>query len=294
MVLCMTLAACGNFGPMAAPQRVARPAREPLTLDPDMHTIKVYWVGHATALIRLDDRWILTDPNFSDRIAVIERRRIAPGVSMKDLPPIDWVLISHAHVDHLDIPSLSRLGSAARLIVPPGVASYLPRALPFAFIMGLHTWRTVERDGVRITAVPARHSDGRFIVDSLWNRDAHTGYVIQYGPLTVFFAGDTGYHPRWFKEVARHFDIDVALIPVGPAARPGWFHALRKHVHASPAEAMAIFDDLDAQWMVPIHYGTFFKRSQAEFDDIVGAIRGHVLGHRVRMIPVGGTATFWY
>jgi L-ascorbate metabolism protein UlaG (beta-lactamase superfamily) len=287
-------AACGNFqATTPPPQQIHAPAA-PAAADPDTHAIQIYWIGHATVLIRLDEKWILTDPNFSQRIGYIEKRRVAPGMDPADLPAIDYVLISHAHLDHLDPPSLAHIPPGAKLVIPPGVEPYLPDLPNFAGVVPLATWQEETKGGLSITAVPARHSNGRYAIDGLWNRHAHTGYVIQYGSMTVYFAGDTGYHEAYFKQIGERFDVDVALVPVGPANRPAWVHALRKHVHADPAEAMDIAADVGAQWVVPIHYGTFFKEPVSELRAIKRILAAHRLHDRVRMVPIGGSATFLY
>jgi L-ascorbate metabolism protein UlaG (beta-lactamase superfamily) len=262
----------------------------------DSNSIDVYWIGHATVLVRMGDRWILTDPNFSTRIGGLVRRYVRPGVAIDDLPDLDWVVVSHAHADHLDIPSLRKLPARARarasLVIPPGVADLIPASVAFPRTFAVSKWRSVEADGVRVTAVPARHADARWVIDELWRHDAHTGYVIEYGALTVYFAGDTGYDRELFATIGERFDIDVALIPVGPANRPGWVHRLRRHVHVDPDEALAIFDDVGAQWMVPIHYGTFFKADAGERRAIRAAIDRHPRARAVRMLTIGDSTTF--
>lgn len=256
--------------------------------------IDVVWIGHATALIRLDDRWILTDPNFSDRVGLVYERYVEPGLSIDQLPPLDAVIISHAHLDHLDVPSLRALPAPGLVVAPPHAMDYVPDDIDLGERAPLDAWASVERDGLRITAVPANHGSGRYYIDALWKPRSHAGFVIEYGAHTVYFAGDTGYQPEVARAIGRRFDIDVALIPVGPADRPGWVHTLRKSVHAGPLEALQIFDDTGAQWMVPIHYGTFFKRSLGEDGAIAAAIRDHDRGDRVRKLAIGGAARFRY
>jgi L-ascorbate metabolism protein UlaG (beta-lactamase superfamily) len=278
--------------PIRDPPVRSRPSAAAAAAEPD--SIEVVWVGHATVLVRIADRWILTDPNFSERISWVVRRYVRPGVRLVDLPRLDWVLVSHAHPDHLDLPSLRQLPHGASLAVPPGVGQQLPRGLPFDHVDRLAAWDSVVREGVRVTAVPARHSNARWVLDGLWRRRAHTGFVVEYGPHVVYFAGDTGYDRELFREIGREFDIDVALVPVGPADRPGWVHRLRRHVHVSPSEALQIFEDVGAQWMVPVHFGTFFKRDAGELSAITDAIAAHERSNRVRMLQVGESETFYW
>ena len=286
-VIAVLLAACHPI----ADAPVRSPPREATAHAGD--SVEVLWVGHSTVLVRLGDRWILTDPVFSEGIGGgLVRRYVRPGIDIDDLPPVDWVVISHAHADHLDVPSLERLGPGADLVVPPGLVNLLPRSLPVRDVHALDKWKSIERDGVRVTAVPARHANARWVVDGIWRRRAHAGFVVERGPHTLYFAGDTGYDAKLFREIGRRFDIDVALIPVGPADRAGWVHRLRRHVHVSPEEALRIFDDVGAQWMVPIHFGTFWKRDAGEQAAVEGAIAAHPRSEWVRLLKVGESATF--
>jgi L-ascorbate metabolism protein UlaG (beta-lactamase superfamily) len=109
---------------------------------------------------------------------------------------------------------------------------------------------------VRITAVPVRHFNGRYGFDAAWlNNDTFTGYVIEYNGKTVFFAGDTGYDPEKFKEIGKRFIIDAALIPIAPL-EPREF---MKRVHADPEDALQIFSDVKAAFLIPIHHRTFVQ-----------------------------------
>ncbi|HEY3352818.1 MAG TPA: MBL fold metallo-hydrolase [Polyangia bacterium] len=277
--LALALASCGNFAATQPAPLTPRPAapQGPAALT-------AYWIGHATVLVALKDRWIITDPNFSERVGVVTKRRVAPGIDLEALPKIDWALISHAHLDHLDHPSLARLGPVP-VVAPPGVVPYLPKS-PRP-VVALAPWQSFERDGMRITAVPVRHGDGRYGVDELYHRNAHTGYVVEYAGLTVFFAGDTAYHPEYFKAIGRRFPrIDLALIPVGPTGRRV-LRPLMKGMHADPAEALQILADTGARWMLPIHHSTFFREGAGELARIQAALRASPLGERVVLLRVG-------
>ncbi|MCB9564967.1 MAG: MBL fold metallo-hydrolase [Kofleriaceae bacterium] len=272
-----------------APARHAHPTAPAPARDTD--EVTVTWIGHATCLIGVAGHWFLTDPVLGRRIAGVLPRRIAAGIDPADLPPLDAVLISHAHFDHLDLPSLREV-DAPVVLVPPGVAGLLPDDVaPRA--TAVDTWGTWRRGDVTITAVPASHGDGRWGVD-VWRRHAHTGWVIEVGDRTIYFAGDTGYVPAQARALRARFHVDVALIPVGPAGRPRWVEWLRRRVHATPSQAMALFEDTGAQWMVPIHYGTFFEDLDHEAPVLRAAIAEHELDRRVRVLAVGDTAAFLY
>jgi L-ascorbate metabolism protein UlaG (beta-lactamase superfamily) len=279
--------------PDPAPQ-LARPRAVALAADADADTssIGVTWIGHATVLLRIDDRWFLTDPVLGKRIARVMPRNVEAGIDPREMPPLDAVLISHAHVDHLDIPSLRRL-APSQLIVPPGAAKFLPGDLPKRGVARLGTWERWTRDGVTITAVPASHGDGRYLVDR-WNRHTHTGYVIEYRGRTVYFAGDTGFVATSAAEIRKRFAVDVALLPIGPAGRAKWIERWRSDVHTTPEAALALFAATGSQWMVPIHYDTFFKPRHYERPFLERAIAQAKLGSRVRVLSIGGSTEFMY
>ncbi|MDX2094287.1 MAG: MBL fold metallo-hydrolase [Kofleriaceae bacterium] len=255
----------------------------------DTESIGVTWIGHATVLVRIRDRWILTDPVLGKRIAKVMPRNVEAGLDPKELPKLDAVLISHAHFDHLDIPSLHQLPKVP-ILMPSGATKFLPDALPAT---GLATWQQWSHDGLTITAVPASHGDGRYLVDR-WNHATHTGYVIQYQGLTVYFAGDTGYIAKDAAELRQRYTIDVALIPIGPAGRATWIERWRADVHATPEHALALFTATGAQWMVPIHFDTFFKPRHHERPFLDRAIASAHLERRVRVIGIGETTEFLY
>jgi L-ascorbate metabolism protein UlaG (beta-lactamase superfamily) len=284
-VLVLALAGCGLFRTPAAAPQLAHPVI-PTVADPDTDTISVTWIGHATVLIRIKDRWFLTDPVFGDRIATVYPRKVRAGIDARDLPPLDAVLISHSHFDHLDAPSLRRLGGTP-VLVPPGSARYLPHGTR---AVALDTWKTWRDGDVTITAVPASHASGRYLVDR-WVTHGHTGYVIESGGLCVYFAGDTGFDARQARAIRARFSIDVALIPVGPAGRGRAIEWMRRKVHATPQAAMALFAAVGAQWMVPIHYGTFFTTTGKELPLIERAVAGDP---HVRVLGVGETTEFLY
>lgn len=282
------LAACGP--PPRPPMHVQVPAVEFAGDDSD--AITVSWIGHATLLVGIRGHWFLTDPMFSDRLAGMLQRKVAPAIAPSELPALDAILVSHAHFDHLDLPSLRRLADAP-LLVPPGIPTFLPADLPQHQVVALDTWQSWSRGDVRITAVPASHGDGRYWVDR-WNRHSHTGWVIEIGNRTVYFAGDTGYVAAQARELRRRFRIDVDLIPVGPAGRAQWVERWRADVHATPDAALDLFADTGAQWMVPIHFGTFFQPTGYEDPLITAAVARHHLEHAVRVLAIGETTTFRY
>jgi L-ascorbate metabolism protein UlaG (beta-lactamase superfamily) len=247
--------------------------------------IRVTFVNHATVLLQVDGLNILTDPIWSNRCSPVPwvgpKRYRPPGVSFEDLPPIDLVLLSHNHYDHLDAPTLTRLRKAHQ---PPVYAGLGNR--PVLERLGLRShemdwWQSIElRDGIRLTAVPARHFSGRSLRDrdqTLW-----MGFVLETPSGSIYFAGDTGWGDHFAQVHERFGPIDVALLPIG-AYRPRWF---MRRVHISPEEAVEAAAVMRARFCVPIHYGTFkladdgqqepvrdLRRALAAYPDFPGEFR---------------------
>ncbi len=215
--------------------------------------LAVLWIGHATALIQIDDKVILTDPVFTSTVGELSKRLVEPGFDAGNLPPLDAVLISHLHFDHLSLGSLSMIEPKVRMLLMPrtGVTYLTDFDFP---VLELRTWQAYEKDGLRITATPVHHLGFRYGLDGDWMNEGFTGYVIEYHGLKVYFGGDTAYDQKLFVDTGQRFpDIDLALLPIGPIEPRDFM----RRVHVDPGEAIQAFFDLGAKRMVPIHYDTF-------------------------------------
>jgi len=217
--------------------------------------LSVLWIGHGTCLIQIGDKVFITDPIFNSTAGMISKRRIEPGITAASIDRLDYILISHIHFDHLSYGSLSLLPKTAIMLLPPGGIEYTPE-FGFSDYREMNTWETFTAEDVRITAVPAKHFNGRYGFDMAWlDYNTYIGYIIEYQGKTVFFAGDTGYDPEIFKNIGSKYAIDAAFIPIAPVEP----HDFMMRVHADPKEALQIFEDCQAGIMIPIHHRTFVQ-----------------------------------
>jgi L-ascorbate metabolism protein UlaG (beta-lactamase superfamily) len=214
----------------------------------------VTFIGHASFFVQMGGQNVMIDPNFARWLFVLKRLR-KPGVQVRDLPPIDLVLVTHAHFDHLHRPSLRAIaqharewGASAPIIVVPNHVLDLVSDLGFSDVVELDWWNNYRHRGVTVTHVPSRHWGARIIKDS---HRGYGGYVLRDGKHSLYHAGDTAYFPG-FREIGRRLAPELALLPIGAYNPPSF-----RNVHADPADATRAFLDLKARWMVPMHYGTF-------------------------------------
>lgn len=220
----------------------------------------ITFIGHSSFLLQTGGLNVLVDPVFATRLILLRRQR-RPGVLLSDLPRIDAVLLTHAHMDHLNRPSLRRVTREMRrrglpapvAIVPNGVTD-LVSDLGFRDVRELRWWEGTElpsADGtaVTVTATPAKHWGARMFNDT---HRGFGGYVLQAGGFpTIYHSGDTAYF-NGFAEIGRRLRPEIALLPIG-----AYFPDSYRAVHTSPEEALRAFVDLGAETMVPMHYNTF-------------------------------------
>jgi len=209
----------------------------------------ITWLGHATFLIQIENLNILTDPVFNE-ISMVTPRYVDPVVPIEALPPIDLVIISHNHRDHMDERSLLGLKDRVKQwLVPAGDKAWFA-ARGFEGVQEMYWWEKAAVQGVEFTFLPAYHWSGRHPLDinqSLWG-----SWMIQGAATAIYFAGDTAYSQH-FAAIARVFPlIDIVLMPIGPNDP----HTMRE-THVSAEEAVRGFIDLGGKHFVPMHWGTF-------------------------------------
>jgi L-ascorbate metabolism protein UlaG (beta-lactamase superfamily) len=236
--------------------------------------LQITFVGHSTFLIQMDGLNLLLDPIWSDRASPVSwagpRRHTRPGIRLEDLPPIDAVLVSHNHYDHLDLPTLEKLAKKGtpRSLVPLGNGP-LVREAGIPTVDELDWWQAVRLSpDMTVTLVPAQHFSSRTLWDR--NRALWGGFVISGPSGNIFFAGDTGYGPH-FREIAHRFaPLRAALLPIGPfqPKSEGRSSDQRVRVHMRPEEAVQAHLDLGAPVSIAAHYGVF-QLGPDGFDDAV-------------------------
>ncbi|MBP7149616.1 MAG: MBL fold metallo-hydrolase [Acidobacteria bacterium] len=207
------------------------------------------WLGHAGFLVRWHGRRLLLDPNLSERCTVSPRLLERP-LGPEALGPIDAVLLSHAHYDHMDAATLRALPSVGALVVPAGSEDYVRGLRADARVLGL-AWGAATRFGeVEVVAVPAAHNGSRY--HPLASAHTAAGYVLRAGGASLYFAGDTG-RRNDFEAIARAYHPRLAILPIGGYA-PSF--PLRRY-HLSPEDAVDVARRLGVAQVIPCHFGTF-------------------------------------
>ena len=238
--------------------------KQPLTGEPQVAPVAVpgetslTFIGHSSFLVQTAGLGLLIDPVFSKRLILLRRQRRA-GLLVRSLPRIDAVLLTHAHMDHLNLPSLRaiiremrRRGLPAPLAIVPNGVSDLLQPLGFASITELRWWESTQIGPLAVTATPCKHWGARMFSDT---HRGFGGYVLSAAnpeaTPTLYHSGDTARFSG-FAEIGRRLRPQIAMLPIG-AYYPDSYRA----VHTSPEEALEAFQDLGAKTMIPMHFGTF-------------------------------------
>jgi len=219
--------------------------------------VAITWIGHASFLIQFTDLNVLVDPNFANWLFLLKRIKRC-GLKISDLPPIDLVLLTHAHFDHFHRPTLRRLPHPKIGVMPRGVGD-LAHNLGFSRIVELDWWESFSQSTAdwKVTLVPSKHWGARTLHD---RHRGYGGFVLEHQGRRIYHAGDSAYFDG-FKEIGQRLSPEIALLPIG-AYHPETF----RHVHMGPDEALKVFKEIGARWLVPMHYGTF-RLSFEEMDE---------------------------
>jgi L-ascorbate metabolism protein UlaG (beta-lactamase superfamily) len=248
----------------------------PATPDPSTwrdDTITAAWIGHSTVLMNFLGTWLITDPVFSSRIGFTlagfitlgPKRLVAPALSLDQVPPLDLILLSHAHMDHLDLPSLRHLNPMTPVVMAKNTADVIG-GLDFNTVYELDWGQWASVAGMRIEALEVRHFGWRFP----WEEDRSRGYkdgrsynayLLSRNGRHVVFGGDTSYHELFRRLGERHLEIEVAMMPIG--AYDPWIRN-----HANPEQAVAMTQHMGARAIFPIHWNTFIQSDEPREEPI--------------------------
>ncbi len=226
------------------------------------------WLGHTTVLLKIDGFTILTDPVFSSRVGVSVgpltvgiKRLVDVALHRKGLPPIDLILLSHAHMDHFDIPSLRALESLKTQVVTAAQTADLLRIRRYAFVHELRWNHSVTVGPARISAFQVAHWGARMRGDTY---RGYNGYVLDIGKRRIVFGGDTAYTDA-FKQIRTSQAVDLAIMPVG-AYNP-WIR-----VHCNPEQAIEMANHAGAEFILPVHHQTFQLSREPKFEPVERAL----------------------
>jgi len=230
----------------------------------------VFRLGHSTLLLKLQGQFWLTDPVFAERASPVQwagpKRFHQPPISLDELPPIEGVILSHNHYDHLDYKTVLQLAAKTRhFLAPLGVGDQLIKwGIPAEKVRQLDWWEETQVGGIRFAATPAQHFSGRTLFDG--NQTLWASWVMMVGEQRIFFSGDSGYF-EGFKQIGEHYGpFDLTLMETG-AYNVDW-----PHVHMQPEQSLQAHLDLQGRWLLPIHNGTFdlsFHAWHEPFDRIL-------------------------
>jgi L-ascorbate metabolism protein UlaG (beta-lactamase superfamily) len=241
--------------------------------------ICITWIGHASFLIQTHEVNVLIDPIWSKWLKVIKRLK-KPGFEIHHLPEIDFVLVTHAHFDHLDRRTLRRVAADQPIVVPIGVGN-LVHDLGFHIVHELDCWQKVKLGPIEVSLTPCYHWGARFLADL---HRGFGGFVIALEGRTIFHCGDSAFFPG-FREIGEHHKIDVALLPIGAYEPP-----TGREVHMNPEEAVKAFMELRAKTLVPMHYGTFrlgFEPLHEPLERLLACARAHRIEDKLLVMTEG-------
>ncbi|MBV9223634.1 MAG: MBL fold metallo-hydrolase [Acidobacteriaceae bacterium] len=222
------------------------------------------WLGHTTVLLKVDGFTILTDPVFSTRIGLNLgpvtlgiKRLIEVAAPLSDLPPIDLILLSHAHMDHFDLPSLRSLENRRTQIITADRTSDLLRTRRYGKVHELRWGKSIHLERATVSAFEVAHWGARVRSDVY---RGYNGYLIETGRRRIIFGGDTAY-TNSFKKLKTSKPVDLAIMPIG--AYDPWIH-----VHCNPEQAWAMANDAGAEYLLPVHHQTFKLSRESRFEPI--------------------------
>jgi L-ascorbate metabolism protein UlaG (beta-lactamase superfamily) len=272
----------GRFLRESAREVVTRIPPAPKRPDPASwrdDEVTIAWLGHATVLVNLFGTWLLTDPALGSRVGVRvggvtvgPRRLVRPALRARQLPALDAVLLSHAHMDHTDLGTLARLPRATAAVVQSSNGDLVRR---FRRVHELGWGESVRVGGARVEAIPVRHWGARRITDP---HRGYGGFLVEKQGCAIVFGGDTAYTDA-FAEVGRRARVDVAILPIG--AYDPYIHS-----HASPEQSWDMARQMGARFLLPMHHSTF-RLSREPAGEPLERVLAAAAGEPHRLAPTG-------
>jgi L-ascorbate metabolism protein UlaG (beta-lactamase superfamily) len=236
-------------------------------------TITAAWLGHATVLINFFGAWILTDPVFAERIGlnilrlftIGPRRLIQPALKFEELPKIDLILLSHAHMDHLDIATLARFKRDIPLVMAKNTSDVVEN-MAWKHVYELDWGEKVQVGDVEIEALEVKHFGWRYPWEEdrsrgNWHGRSYNAYLVSKNGHHIVFGGDTAYQKYFHRLGERGIDVELAIMPIG--AYDPWISN-----HCSPEQAVHMADQMTAKAIMPIHWRTFVQSNEPTFEPI--------------------------
>jgi len=226
--------------------------------------LQFVWLGHSTLLLFIGTTTVLIDPVFSTAAAplpIIVRRFQPPAIALAELPPIDYVVISHDHYDHLDMATIKHFASTnVQFLVPLGVGSHLLHwGVAANKIRELDWWDSFTAQDLQFTATPAQHFSGR-LGPFLTNKTLWSSWVIRHREQSLFFSGDSGFSEHYKEIGGRLGPFDLVFMDSGQ------YNEQWRSVHNMPSEVIQGFKDLQGRYLIPIHWGMFSLSLHNWFD----------------------------
>lgn len=247
----------------------------------------IFRLGHSSQLLRLDGKYVLTDPVFSERASLVQwagPKRFHPmPLTLEALPNISAVVLSHDHYDHLDRQTLEALNEKTNyFVVPLGLRKHLSDIVDSEKIIERDWWQSIVLDDIEYVATPAQHFSGRGLFDrdeTLWS-----SWVINSKQRKVFFSGDSGYFPG-FKQIGdRYGPFDITMVETGA------YNDLWSEIHMSPEESVQAHVDLQGKYMLPIHNSTFDLALHDWFEPLERALSASIQHNAKMLSPIFGQA----
>jgi L-ascorbate metabolism protein UlaG (beta-lactamase superfamily) len=259
---------------------VQAPPRVPRLSDWSEEGLQATWIGHSTVLIRVDGFTILTDPVFSKRIGIRigpftlgMKRLVQPAVLLSEVGAPDLILLSHAHMDHLDRPSLRKLENRGTTVITAVGTSDLLRVKGYRAVHELRWDATCQVGPANVRAIEVKHWGARTRTDV---HRGYNGYLIEAGRHRILFGGDTAYTDV-FRKIRSSKPVDLAIMPIG--AYDPWIHA-----HCNPEQALAMANRAGAEFVLPVHHRTF-KLSNEPYEEPIERLL-QAVGSAEHRIPI--------